>query len=169
MSGSRISTFAAMALAAIASVALAADADQKKSAEKFLRGVYGCDPAVVDELAGDDIVLSYPIFESLFGEGVIRGREAVKRFAAGFCERWVDAEVTVHEAIEEREKVVLVWSFRARSAGSPTADEAGAGEERGWGGITLYSFDPGGKIVAEIGEESTPGPFARSRLGEPFD
>jgi hypothetical protein len=34
-------------------------------------------------------------------------------------------------------------------------------EEHSWGGITLYRFDEEGKIVAEIGEESAPGPLER--------
>jgi hypothetical protein len=52
-------------------------------AERFFRGVYACDPSVVDDLAGDDIVVSYPIFEKLFNTSAIRGREAVKDFATG--------------------------------------------------------------------------------------
>ena len=36
-----------------------------------------------------------------------------------------------------------------------------AGREYSWGGITLFHFNESGKIIAEIGEESSPGPFER--------
>jgi hypothetical protein len=122
--------------------------ERKALAERFFRGVYACDPSVVDDLAGDDIVVSYPIFEKLFNTSAIRGREAVKDFATG-------------EAVVEKDRVVLVWSFRARNVGSAQPDVAPTNQEHSWGGITLYRFDGEGKIVAEIGEESAPGPVER--------
>jgi PBP1b-binding outer membrane lipoprotein LpoB len=39
------------------------DSERKAVAERFFRGVYGGNPTVVDELAGPDIVVSYPIFQ----------------------------------------------------------------------------------------------------------
>lgn len=135
--------------------------ERKAIAERFFRGVYACDPTVVDDLASDDIVLSYPIFEKLFDVSAIRGRKAVKDFATGFCERWEDARVTVHEAVAEGDLVVLVWSFRARNVGSARPDVEPTNKEHSWGGITLYRFDEDGKIAAEIGEESAPGPLGR--------
>lgn len=36
---------------------------QKTLAEKYIRGIYGCDSTVVDELCADDISVSYPIFQ----------------------------------------------------------------------------------------------------------
>lgn len=36
--------------------------ERKAQAENFFRGVYGCGPTMADELAGDDVVLSCPIF-----------------------------------------------------------------------------------------------------------
>jgi ketosteroid isomerase-like protein len=138
--------------------------ERKAIAERFFRGVYACDPTVVDDLAGDDIVVSYPIFEKLFDTSAIRGRKAVKDFATGFCERWEDARITIHEAVVEGDRVVLVWSFQARNVGSAQPNVAPTNEEHSWGGITLYRFDEGGKIVAEIGEESAPGPL--ERVGE---
>jgi hypothetical protein len=128
-------------------------AERKALAERFFRGVYGCDPSVVQELGGDDIVISYPIFQNLFDTPAIRGREAVEQFATGFCNRWKDAQITIHEAVAERDNVVLVWSFQARNVES--------GQQAAWGGITLFRFDGTGKIVAEIGEESEPGPVER--------
>lgn len=130
-------------------------ADRKAAAERFFRGVYGCGPEVVPELAADSVAISYPIFQELFNTLAIRGNGNVEAFATGFCTRWKEAEVTVHEAIAEGDRVVLVWSYRARNV----AD----GALHSWGGISLFQFDHAGRIIAEIGEESAPGPFERSR------
>jgi hypothetical protein len=137
------------------------DSDRKALAERFFRGVYGGDPSVVDDLAGAEIVVSYPIFQEMFETPAIRGRAAVRDFASGFGQRWADASITFHEAVVEKDRVVLVWSFRARSVGSSQPNNPPSNEEHAWGGITLYRFDTNGKIVAEIGEESVPGPVAR--------
>lgn len=139
------------------------ETERKALAERFFRGIYGCDPSVVDDLASDSVIVSYPIFEQLYNTHVFRGREAVKDFATGFCSRWSDAQFTFHDAIAEDDRVVLVWSFRARFTGSGTAQpgQPPVNQEQSWGGITLYRFDGAGKIVAEIGEESTPGPVER--------
>jgi len=130
-----------------------AAADQKAIAERFLRGLYGCEPSVVSELAADSVAVSYPVFEELFHTPAIRGRANVEQFARGFCDRWKVAEITVHEALADHDRVVLVWSTRARNVAS--------GEDRSWGGITLYRFDSAGRIAAETGEESSPGPVER--------
>jgi hypothetical protein len=137
------------------------EAEHKALAERFFRGVYGCDPSVVDDLAGDDIVVSYPVFEKLFNTPAIRGREAVKEFAIGFCKRWTDAQIIIHETVAEEDRVILIWSFRARNVGSGQQGKPSTYQEHSWGGITLYRFDEFGKIVAEIGEESEPGPIER--------
>jgi hypothetical protein len=34
-------------------------------------------------------------------------------------------------------------------------------QEQRWGGMTLFRFDASNKIIEEIGEESSPGPFGR--------
>lgn len=140
-------------LAGCNSAAVDSAADHKALTERFLRGVYGCEPTVVPELAADSVVVSYPVFEQLFNIAAIRGNEDVEQFATGFCSRWKEAEVTVHEAVAEGEQVVLVWSFRARNVAS--------GEVTSWGGISLFRFDGAGRIIAEIGEESEPGPYER--------
>ncbi len=140
----------------------------KAVAERFFRGVYGCDPSVVDDLAGDDIVLSYPVFEEMYNTPAFHGREEVRRFADGFCSRWRDSQITLHDSIAEGDRVVFVWSFRARFVGTGAgADEnqPPANQEQSWGGLTLYRFDDAGKIVAEVGEESTPGPAERLAFG----
>ncbi len=132
------------------------EADRKALAEEFFRGVYGCDPSVVDQLAGDDVVISYPIFETLFDRPGIRGRDAVRGFATNFCKKWTNAQVTIHDSVSEGDKVVLVWGFKARNTGD--------GKEHEWGGLSLFRLDESGKIVAEMGLESTPGPFERMAL-----
>jgi len=135
--------------------------ERKAQAERFFRGVYGCNPSVVDELAADSVEMSYPIFAELYNTPAFRGQEAVRGFAERFCSRWKEAQFTFHESLADGDNVVLVWSFRARFVGSESPGGPVSGEEQGWGGITLYQFDDSGKIAAEIGEESTPGPMAR--------
>lgn len=140
-------------------------ATRKAQAEEFFRGAYGCVPTVVDELAGDDVVMSYPIFAELYNTPAFRGREAVRGFAERFCSRWKDAQFTFHESLADGDNVVLVWSFRARFVGGESPGGPVPGEAQAWGGISLFKFDSSGKIVAEIGEESTPGPMARVAAG----
>jgi ketosteroid isomerase-like protein len=136
----------------------AADPDMAHDAvaKRYFRGVYGCDSAVVDDLASDDIVVSYPVFETLFGKPALRGREAVRAFAVRFCGKWGDPHIEFHEAVSEGDRVVLLWSFRARDTGSTPP-----GQEHRWGGLTLFRFDQAGKVEAEVGEESEPGPMGR--------
>ena len=135
--------------------------EQKKLAEEYIRGIYGCDSTVVDELAADNIAVSYPIFQKLFNTPAIRGREAVKHFVTHFCNKWKDRQITFHDVVAESSKVVLVWSFKARNAGSIQPDDSTTGQVESWGGITLIRFNKDGKIEAEIGEESHPGPIER--------
>lgn len=137
------------------------DVERRAQAERFFRGVYGCSPSVVAELGADNLVMSYPIFAELYNTAAFRGQEAVRGFAERFCRRWKEARFTFHESLADGRNVVLVWSFRARFVGSESPGGPVPGEEQGWGGITLYQFDDSGKIIAEIGEESTPGPMAR--------
>ena len=60
--------------------------DLKSIAERYLRGLYGGDPSVVDRFASEDIISSYPIFEQLFGTPTIRGREALAAFSVRFAQ-----------------------------------------------------------------------------------
>lgn len=128
----------------------------KNRAQEYFRGVYGGEPEVVDTLAAKDVVSTYPIFKNLFKTPALQGQTAVKDFALGFSQRWDNAQIKFHEAIAEGSQVVLLWSFRARRVETK--------EEHSWGGITYFRFDVSGRIVAEIGEESTPGPFERWAL-----
>ncbi len=139
--------------------------DQAEFAQKWLRGVYGSDPLVVDELAAEEVVLSYPVFQKLFGKSALRGREAVRNFASGFCQRWKDTEITIIETIARDCQVVLIWSFKGRNVASVRDDVKPTNEVHEWGGITLIRFNENGKIVAEIGEESEPGPMGRLKTG----
>jgi len=131
------------------------------AAERYIAGLYGSDPSVVDALASDDIVVSYPIFEKLYGTSALRGREAVKALAVRFGQKWANPKVAFDEAIFEGNTVVLVWSFRARNIAPLSTDEPTPNQEQSWGGITVIRFDEAGKILAEVGEESTPGPSQR--------
>ena len=135
--------------------------EQKALAEQYIRGVYECDSTIVDNLAADSIVISYPIFEKLFNTPAIRGKDAVRNFVGHFCSRWKEQKYTFHEAIAESGKVVLVWSFKARYVGPQQPGGPPANQVQKWGGITLIRFNEAGKIEAEIGEESDPGPYGR--------
>lgn len=123
-------------------------------AERWSRALYACDLDVVRELASPDVVVTYPIFEKLFGEKAFRGVDAVTRFSSGFCQRWAEPEFTVHRRLSDGDAVVLVWSFSARRTGAE-------GARTSWGGLSLFIFDEEGRILAEVGEESAPGPMAR--------
>lgn len=141
----------------------------RDTAETYLRGVYGCGPGLVEQTAAEDIVISYPVFESLFGTPAIRGRDAVKQFAERFCSRWSDMELKVHETVVEDDRVVLVWEFSATPAGAAAgetgsaAGEANPNPRESWGGISFIRLDDAGRVIEEIGEESSPGPIARVR------
>ena len=111
--------------------------DLKTLAEQYFLGVYGGNPAVVDDLGEEDILCSYPIFEQLFKTPTLHGREAVKAFSTGFGKRWTEAQITIHETIAEGSSVVFVWSFQARSSESK--------QEQSWGGFTLIRFSQAGK------------------------
>jgi hypothetical protein len=148
-------------LNACSTPSVSVQADRKILAERYFRGVYGCNPSIIDELAATNIVVSYPIFEQILQTPAIRGRDAVKGFANRFCSRWSDAQISIDKAIAERDQVVLVWSFRARNIAPLQPGQTPSGAEQSWGGITLFRFGPDNKVVAELGEESAPGPFGR--------
>jgi len=138
-------------------------AERKTLAERFFRGIYGCTPGVVDDLAAANIVISYPIFQTIYGRSALRGREAVKQLTENFCETWADPQLTIENTIAEGNNVVFLWSFWARNVGPLPGGDPPTNSVHGWGGITLFSFDEDGKIIAEIGEESMPGPVQRVR------
>lgn len=135
--------------------------NHKAVAERYFKAIYRCQLSVIDELAGRDIVISYPIFQTVYHTPAIRGREAVKRFASSFCSKWADAQFAIDEAVEEGNRVAIVWSFQARNVGEIQPGVQPDDQLHTWGGISLLRFDSAGKIVEEIGEESEPGPAAR--------
>lgn len=138
------------------------------AAEGFFRGVFACDPAAIERYGAEDVVGSYPIFETVYQTPAIRGRDAVLAFSEGFCVRWSDPQIVIHDAVVQDDRAVLVWEFSAVSAedvatgddddGPPTVDARSR-----WGGISFFRFDSGGRVTEEVGEESTPGPAARLR------
>ncbi|MBD3298980.1 MAG: hypothetical protein GF341_10015 [candidate division Zixibacteria bacterium] len=130
-------------------------------ARRWFRGVYGDNPAVVDQLGADNVVVSYPIFEKLFNQPVIRGKANVQKFAAGFSERWDDTQVTFHDVIGQGNRVALVWSVTGRQVATVDGGPPATTEMQSWGGMTLIRFNADGKIVEEVGEESAPGPYGR--------
>jgi hypothetical protein len=152
-------------LSTIAGIASAKGPDELRAqAEQFFRGVYGGDSSVVDKFASEKIVISYPIFEKLFKKHAIRGRDDVKKFAVRFGSKWTDTKVTIHDALVDGNKVVLIWSFQARFVNDGQQDQA-ASKLRHWGGMSFFRFDDAGKIEQEIGEESEPGPIGRLLAG----
>ena len=140
--------------------------ERKDMAEQFIRGVYGGNSSVVDNLAGEEIVSSYPIFQKLFNTPAIRGRKNVKDFAIGFSQRWADAKFTIHEAVAEKDLVILIWSFQARNVGTGPQGKPPSNQVHNWGGITYFRFNEANQIIEEIGEESEPGPFARLEVDD---
>ena len=147
----------------IATSVLSADSKSERiaTAEEYFRGIYGGDPSVVDRLTSENIVVSYPIIQNVAGTPAIRGRDAVKALVARFGKKWADPHYEFHETVCEGDRVVLLWSFHARSLAETPPGQAKSDDDYSWGGITLIRFDENGKISAEIGEESNPGPYER--------
>lgn len=129
----------------------------EETAQRFFRAVYGCSGESLDSLASPDVRMSYPIFEERLGTSVLEGREAVKEFSSGFCQRWSDPEVAIDKVVSGPGVVALVWSYSAVSA----VDAGPAPTRSAWGGISVFELDAQGRVAAEYGEESTPGPTAR--------
>jgi ketosteroid isomerase-like protein len=140
--------------------------ERKALAERYFQGIYECDLSVIDELADENIVVSYPIFETLINTPTNQGRESVKNFHAGFCKRWTDTQLTIHESVAEGNKVVLIWSFRARNMASYQRGDPDDKQIQSWGGISVFHFNESDKIVAEFGEESQPGPYRRLEIAK---
>jgi hypothetical protein len=101
--------------------------------------------------------MSYPIFSERLGAPALEGLSAVEDFAASFCQRWSEPTVTVHEVVEGDGRVVLIWSYSAINQ----AQTSPGSIRSSWGGISVFYFDEVGRVLLEVGEESTPGPFAR--------
>ena len=135
--------------------------DRKNQAELLFRNIYGGEPSKISNLVTEDVVSTYPIFKQVLGTSVIHGREAYENFAVHFKNRWKEPHLSIDDAVAEENQVVLIWSFHAKSAETTPDSSFISGQDYQWGGITLFKFNSEGKIWAEIGEESAPGPFAR--------
>lgn len=132
---------------------------RRQLAEEWYHRFYEGDPSVVDDLADEDVVLSYSSFLRLFDKPGFRGRKAVKDLSRGFNERWAETNVTFHEAVAEGDLVVLLWSFTGRYVRSVNKDIPADNEMHSWGGIAFVRFNDENKIVEDFGLESEPGPF----------
>lgn len=157
MRANRVALLGMFAVAACSQSGPVPQADLPATAEAFFDAVYGCAPERITELASPDVSMSYPIFSTLYGTPVIRGREAVAEFSGNFCRRWSDGVLSINETIVEENRAVLVWSFSATDRMASDSSVA----RQSWGGISVFRFDDDGRVVEEFGEESTPGPAAR--------
>ena len=106
--------------------------------------------ALIDELASQELSVSYPILPD-----VIRGTEGFKQFLTGFHAAFPDADVTIEDEISEDDKAVVRWKLRGTHLGEllgipPT------GKQVEVTGITIYHI-VGGKVVEERGEEDALG------------
>jgi len=135
-------------------------------AERYFRGEYGGRPEVVDELASDRVIVSYPIFEEIYGKAALRGKEDVKVLCANFVRKWVDRKLDIREVIVDDKRVVMIWGLQARFVNNED-DEPSAPIE--WAGISVLCFDENGKIEKEYGLESPPGAFSQLLAGELTD
>jgi len=133
----------------------------KSLAKRWMEAVYTGDVSIVDELAAEEVAISYPVFQQIFGTPTLRGNEAVQRFSERFVTRWSEGKITFDEVIEEGNRVALMWTFEARNIGPLGDDKPPTNKIHSWGGITIIRFNDDGKVTAEIGEESGPGPAAR--------
>lgn len=156
---------AGLAVFVVACSAPRADAERDAaSAEAFFRGVYGCDAEAIREHGAPDVVISYPVFQELFGEPAVAGIDAVVSFSQRLCNRWRHPRVTIDDRVAEPGRVVLVWSFETESSqvdSTESPNEEGSEGLQKWGGISYFTVNEDGLVTSELGEESTPGPFGR--------
>ena len=119
---------------------------------RWFREYWGeLNPAVVDELAAEDVRLSYPL------GGESRGREEVKNRILGFEKLFPDASFELtDDLIVDDDSVVARWEGEGTHTGPAwelpvgTVPEA-SGETIAYTGITVYRVR-NGEIVDEYGE-----------------
>ncbi len=126
--------------------------DLADRAKEYLRAVYQNQPDQISEYIAEDMVMTYPIFQELFGKPGFRGSNEVENFARGFNERWEEGDLVIHEALQNDSKIALVWSFSAIWSADTSR------QRQHWGGITLLHFNESGQIIAEAGLENALGP-----------
>jgi len=123
-------------------------------AQKYFRGIYvSGDPAIIDELASNNIAISYPIFEQIYGKFTLRGKDDAKQLCANFTRKFEDRKITFLEVIADDDKVVLVWCFEGRWVS--TGDDRPSGPVQ-WAGISVFRVNEDGKIDKEYGLETDP-------------
>jgi steroid delta-isomerase-like uncharacterized protein len=105
---------------------------------------------VVDELAGADLVVSYPVLPA-----PARGREAFKQLLTQFHAAFPDIQFTVEDSIAEGDRVVVRWTARGTHRGDLLGIPA-TGKPVSWTRISVYRILDG-KIVEERGEEDALG------------
>lgn len=118
--------------------------DNKTIADRFAQVWAAGGLHIVDELAGPDIVVSYPIPPE-----PLRGREAFKAFLTEFIAGLPDAEVTVDDMIAEGDKVACRWTMRGTQHG-PLFGFPPSGRSVKISGFTFYRIADG-KVIEETG------------------
>ncbi|GAB1262288.1 nuclear transport factor 2 family protein [Aurantivibrio plasticivorans] len=141
------------------SASAASEAQRIATAKRFFQGVYSSDSSVVDELASENITISYPAFEQLFGKPALNGREDVRGLVTWFPTWWSVTQIDFPETMADGDKVFLKWRLVANYMGPIREDQKHIDPAHIWEGITLFRFDESGKIVEEVGFESEPQPF----------
>jgi alpha-beta hydrolase superfamily lysophospholipase/predicted ester cyclase len=114
---------------------------------------YNLDPSIVDELAAEDLVFSYPL------HGELHGREPVKQTILELREAFPDMSFdVVGDLIAEGEYVVGRWKGGGTHTGPAFSKlplgalQAASGKRISFSGTTIYRV-VNGKVTEEIGQE----------------
>lgn len=127
-------------------------ADKAAIVDRWFSEYWGnLNPAIVDELAAENVVVRYPLGEAS------RGRRAVRDRIVGFAELFPDGGFALtDELIVEGDRVVAVWEGGGTHTG-PAWElpvgvlPEGSGERMQYTGITVFRVRDG-LIVEEYGE-----------------
>jgi predicted ester cyclase len=112
----------------------------KTVARRYLEDFWnGDDPAVIAEIAVEDVVGHPTPGETLQGRDILVQRHAGLRRIYG------DPRFVVEDLIAEGDKALLRWSFTGKHIG-PIMGAAPTGKQISVGGMNLFQF-AGGKIV----------------------
>jgi predicted ester cyclase len=114
---------------------------------------HNLDPSIVDELAAEDLVFSYPL------HGELHGREPVKQTILELREAFPDMSFdVVGDLIAEGEYVVGRWKGGGTHTGPAFSKlplgtlQAASGKRISFSGTTIYRV-VNGKVKEEIGQE----------------
>lgn len=103
--------------------------------------ISGHDPAVIDEIAAEDIIHH----AGSFPDGV--GPDAVKRALGALLAGFPDLRQTVEDVIAEDDKVVTRWTTEGTHEGEFQGFQP-TGKRVSWAGINIFRFECG-KIAEE--------------------